>query len=66
MNKIKKRYLINNRKPNFVFDKDDLLAYIKTPAAKKLKFLEEAARFFYKFTPPKNKRAWAKLKKLGY
>ena len=47
-------------------DLNEFLSYRKLPISKKLEYLEEATEFFKKLTPEKNKKAWEKLKEMGF
>lgn len=51
--------------PEF-FDPDEFRRYRKIPISKRLKFLDETYRFFESIKPPESKRAWEKLKEMGY
>ena len=55
-----------NKNDDDWFNLDQLIAYMKVPATKKLDHTEEVARFFFKLTPEKNKKAWLKLKEEGF
>ena len=55
-----------NKNDDDWFNLDQLIAYMKVPATKKLDHTEEEARFFFKLTPIENKRAWEKLKEEGF
>ena len=48
------------------YDINQFLSYRKLPVSKKLEYLEEVTEFFNKLTPEKNKRAWEKIKEMGF
>jgi hypothetical protein len=54
------------KKPVPEFDREDLLTYMRLPAAKKLEYLEKLNKLLYLATPKRNKKIWDKLKQNGW
>jgi hypothetical protein len=54
------------KKPAPEFNREDLLKYMRLPAAKKLEYLEKLNKFLSLTTPKRNKRIWEKLKHNGW
>lgn len=48
------------------YDLETLKIYMRLPAVEKLKHLEELNKFLILATPPKSKKIWQKLKKMGW
>lgn len=48
------------------FNLDQIKAWMKVSPSKKLDIIEQDARFLDRLTPPENKKAWQKLKEMGF
>lgn len=58
--------MIKRRQKKYNFSDEELLSYMRLPAAEKLRNLEKTNAFIQKITPARSKKLWRQLKDEGF